>query len=119
MSIARVLGDLRKNIDSTETRITSGTIKSVSPLKIEKDKLEITEDYLIMSPVVEFMDKWEPLKSGDEVILLQANRQQTYYILEILKRSFPEELEEYTQELIDISVAAAESRMRAYVNSKL
>lgn len=87
-SIAEVLGRLQVSIDEHESRITSGTVESISPLLIRKDKLLITEDYIVRSSPMDYLG----LKVGQEVILLQANRQQTYYILDIPEESFSDKI---------------------------
>ena len=102
MSIASVLGTLQKDIEETESRITTGTVESINPLQIRKDKLLITESYIILSPAVEFIG----LEIGQRVVLLQANRQQTYYVLEILETSVREEVDE-TLEEVDGKIEAA------------
>lgn len=111
MSIAKILGGIQRDVEESECRITSGVVESVSPLRIKKDKLSITKDYLIVSPIVQLVG----LKKGQKVVLLQANKQQTYYILEILNES----VEQVISKLIKTNDATLEASLKAYVNNKV
>lgn len=116
-NLASIIGNMAKDIEEKEARISTGTVISTNPIKIRRDKLEITKDYIILSPLVQLVG----LRYGDEVILLQANQQQTYYILEVIGKDnvidyIKAQIENYVR---NIAIEEATGRINALVPSMI
>jgi hypothetical protein len=88
---ARMMREAGKIPASELAGIVVGTVTSISPLKIRVDKIELTETFLIRSPLViekkitvatEEIKLWRGLQAGDKVYLLRLDKGQKFYILQ-------------------------------------
>jgi hypothetical protein len=68
-----------------------GTVTSVSPLKVKVGKLELTKEFLFLSPLCILTKMkinsteytlWRDLKVGDKVLMLKSSGGQMYYVLQ-------------------------------------
>ena len=75
--------------------IVTGTVTSTSPLKIKVDKLELTQSFLILSPMCKnktvnitiddtthAVTIWRGLQKGDQVYMIRCCQGQKYYVLQ-------------------------------------
>lgn len=51
--LVQIMQQLSKKPDSEETDVITGVVTSVSPLKIKLDKIELTEEFLILGALVQ------------------------------------------------------------------
>lgn len=94
--VSRLIKAMQKasKVPENETvDLVVGTVKSISPLKIKVDKLELTETFLIVGALcklvkIKISDEipqvtlWRGLKVGDEVYMLRVDKGQKYYVLQ-------------------------------------
>lgn len=77
-----------KTPENEKVDLITGTVTSVSPLKIKTDKLELTETFLILGALCRVAIAspdillWRGLQVGDEVYMIKFSKGQKYYVLQ-------------------------------------
>lgn len=77
-----------KTPENEQVDLITGTVTSISPLKIKTDKLELTETFLILGALCKVATVspdillWRGLQVGDEVYMIKFSKGQKYYILQ-------------------------------------
>lgn len=86
--LVKAMQKASKTPENEKVDLITGTVTSVSPLKIKTDKIELTETFLILGALCKVTTVspdillWRGLQVGDEVYMIRFSEGQKYYVLQ-------------------------------------